>query len=353
MPSAQPRARKTRFVAAAMIALVALTGCTATTTDSKDEVFAATTKAEEGAFPVTIKHALGEATLAEEPKRVVTMGWAAEDAVVALGVVPVAVPAYGWGADADGYLPWFRDAVEKLDAPLPETLKAEERSGEVNFEQLLDLKPDVILAPFSGITEEDYKRLSDIAPTVAYDKEVWASSWQELTTTVGTALGRPALAAEIVADTKGFISDKAQSHPEFDGVTFGYGMAMTEGDSGLTLYFPADPRVELIEGLGFVTPQSIKDVAAKSEYSSSDSISLELLGDLTGTDTFIAWSGSEEDKKRTLENPLIAEWGPVAAGKDLVLTDPSLVWATSSPTALNISWALDELVPQLSELVKR
>lgn len=304
-------------------------------------------------FPVTITHALGEATIEEEPERVVTLGWAAEDAVVALGVVPVAVPAYGWGADDEGYLPWFRDAVEDMGVPLPETLNAEERSGEVNFEQILGLAPDVILAPFSGISEEDYKRLAEIAPTVAYSEQPWASNWQDLTMTVGTALGRTDQAAELLASTEKKFAEHAAAHPEFEGVSLAYGMGMTEGSTDLTFYFPADPRVEFVEALGFRTPQSILDFAERSTLGSSDSTSVELLGDYDDVDVFLAWAGSEADKQRTVGNPLVSLWKPVADGKDLVLIDPSLVWATSSPTALNIPWALDTLVPQLAELVAR
>ncbi|SJN11960.1 Putative ABC transporter, periplasmic iron-siderophore binding protein precursor [Leucobacter sp. 7(1)] len=312
----------------------------------------ATTEATD-TFPVAIEHAFGETTIPEAPERVITLGWAAEDAVVALGVVPVAVPAYGWGADDEGYLPWFRDAVEDMGAPLPETLDAEERSGEVNFEQILGLAPDVILAPFSGISEEDYKRLAEIAPTVAYAEQPWASNWQDLTTTVGTALGRTDQAAELLSSTEKLFAEHADAHPEFDGVSLAYGMGLTEGSTDLTFYFPADPRVEFVEALGFRTPPSILDFAERSKLGSSDSVSVELLSDYDDVDVFLAWAGNDDDKERTLGNPLVSLWKPVADGKDLVLTDPSLVWATSSPTALNIPWALDTLVPQLAELVAR
>lgn len=351
---APARQRRRSLVALALTAAIALTGCAAGSPGAESAAQTSLAgSAEAGAFPVSIEHAFGATEIAAEPSRVVTLGWAAEDAVLALGVVPVAVPAYGWGADEEGYLPWFREAVEAGGAPLPEVLTSEDRAGEVNFEQILELAPDVILAPFSGITEEDYQRLSEIAPTVPFLEKAWASSWQEMTTVVGQALGRPARAAEILSETEQKIAGLAEQHPEFAGVSFAYGMGMAEGAAELTLYFPADPRVEIIEGLGFTTPPSIVDFAERSGASSSESLSLELLTDIDDADVFLAWAGSEGDKKRTLENPLVSIWQPVAAGKDLVMTDPSLVWATSSPTALNIGWALDELVPQLSELVKR
>ena len=348
------RLKKTTSMLAALVATALIaTGCTSTAGGDEAGSGSGASGASGEEFPVTIKHALGEAVIEEEPKRVVTLGWAAEDAVVALGVVPVAVPAYGWGADEEGYLPWFRDAVEAKGVPLPETLDSEDRAGEVNFEQILSLSPDVILAPFSGISDVDYKRLAEIAPTVAYAEQPWASNWQDLTTTVGKALGRSDEAAELLESTDALFEGHAADHPEFEGVTLAYGMGMTEGSSELTFYFPSDPRVEFVEALGFRTPQSIIDFAERSTLGSSDNTSLEMLDTFDDADVFLAWAASEEDKKRTVDNPLMSLWKPIADGKDLVLTDPSLVWATSSPTALNIPWALDNLVPQLAELVAR
>lgn len=329
---------------------ILVTGCAGATGNNQGgDAGAHAENNADGSFPVTITHALGEATIDEAPQRVVTLGWAAEDAAVALGVVPIAVPEYTWGADDNGYLPWFRDAVEALGEPLPQTLP----SGEVDFEQILTLSPDVILAPYSGISDAEYKRLSDIAPTVAYSEEPWASSWQDLTSTVGKALGRSDEAAELLDSTEAMFEDYAADHPEFAGVNLAYGMGLTDGTSELTLYFPSDPRVEFVEALGFTTPPSVIDFAERSALGSSDSASLELLGDFDDADVFLAWAASEEDKKRTLGNPLVSLWRPVADGKGLVLTDPSLVWATSSPTALNIPWALETVVPQLAELVAR
>ncbi len=37
----------------------------------------------------------------------------------------------------------------------------------IDFEAVADTQPDLILATYSGMTAEDYKTLSEIAPTVA------------------------------------------------------------------------------------------------------------------------------------------------------------------------------------------
>src|SRR3954471_11874495 len=45
--------------------------------------------AESSAFPVTIENKFGSTTIAAEPKRIVTVGLTDQDAVLALGKVPV------------------------------------------------------------------------------------------------------------------------------------------------------------------------------------------------------------------------------------------------------------------------
>lgn len=74
------------------------------------------------------------------------------------------------------------------------------------FEQIAALQPDLILALYvpSGLTQEDYNRLSQIAPTVAppAGETEGGISWQDLTRTVGLAVGQPDEAERIVADVE-------------------------------------------------------------------------------------------------------------------------------------------------------
>src|SRR5262245_9527882 len=52
----------------------------------------AASTAASAAFPVTIRHAFGETTIAAAPQRIATWGWGSADAAIALGAVPVAIP---------------------------------------------------------------------------------------------------------------------------------------------------------------------------------------------------------------------------------------------------------------------
>ena len=96
---------------------------------------------------------VGETTIDAEPTRVAAWGWATADALIALDVIPVAIPFQAYGGDENGVLPWIRDALEEgeheIPTILPDTL-------EPPFEAIAAAQPDLILAPYSGITERDY-----------------------------------------------------------------------------------------------------------------------------------------------------------------------------------------------------
>ena len=70
-------------------------------------------------------------------------------------------------------------------------------------DEVAKLDPDLILATNSGITEEEYKKLSKIAPVVAYPEAPWVTPWQDSLDMVGKALGRSSLADEVEAETAG------------------------------------------------------------------------------------------------------------------------------------------------------
>ena len=95
----------------------------------------------------------------------------------------------------------------------------------INFTEIAKLNPDVILGAYSGLTEEDYKKLSEIAPVVAHPEVAYGTSWQDSTTIIGKALGKEAEATKLIADTEATIKDKAAKYPQIAGKSFIYGNA--------------------------------------------------------------------------------------------------------------------------------
>jgi len=332
-----------RTIIAAAVAATALVlaGCSSS---SDDAAPSSTASATDAAFPVTLTDKFGSATIKSKPKRIVTIGWASQDVVAALGTVPVATTDFTWGS-VDKYLPWFKDKVEELGGPLPEIVTYTE-NDEVNAEQILGLKPDLILAVHSGITENEYKKLSQIAPTVAYKDLPWTSDWKELTATIGAAMGESAQAAKLVDETDAEIAAQAAAHPEFKGVTFTYGWYLSDGATALDLYVPQDPRVQLIEQLGFVSSPQVVELG-KTATGFYDSVSLEKL-DTVESQFHLAWVDKPGDVEATIGNPLVKRWEPIAKGSYYFMEDQALAWASSQPSVLSIPWQLDKLVPELS-----
>lgn len=300
-----------------------------------------------GSYPVTVDHVYGETTIDEKPQRIVTLGWYSQDVVAALGEVPVGVEDFTWG-NVDTYLPWFADKVEELGGELPEVIEFTD-AGEYDFEQILALAPDVILANHSGISETDYKRLTEIAPTVAFAKSSWASDRDELTLTVGSVLDKEDEAQQLLDESEAAIAGAADAHPEFDGIVFTYGWFLAEGETSLGLYLPRDPRVPLIEQLGFT---SSPDVAALEETTGEfyANVSLEELGDIE-SQFHIGWANTPEDVAHTVTDPLISRWAPIAAGSTYFFEDQRLAWATTAPSVLSIPSTIDDLADALAGAV--
>ncbi|MDM7829737.1 ABC transporter substrate-binding protein [Cellulomonas edaphi] len=341
-PVSHPRKLRTLLATVLAVTALALAGCSSS---ADDDTPASTPSASaDSAFPVTLTDKLGSATITKKPERIVTIGWASQDVVAALGTAPVGSTDFTWGT-VDKYLPWFADRVKEIGGELPEIVTYAE-NDEVDAEQVLALDPDLILAVHSGITENEYAKLSEIAPTIAYKDAPWTSDWKELTTTIGAAMGQSAEAAKLVADTEKQIATAAAAHPEFKGVTFTYGWTLADGATALDLYFPQDPRVQLMEQLGFVSSPQV--VALSKEGSAFyGSVSLEKL-DTVESQFHLAWANTPADVAKTVDNPLVKQWAPIAKGSYYFMEDQAQAWASSQPSVLSIPWQLDSLLPELS-----
>jgi len=326
-------------------AALALTACAVSGTPAADE--GATESSD--AYPVTIEHVFGETEITEKPERIVTIGWYAQDVAAALGVVPVGVEDFSWGT-VDTYLPWFADKVDELGGELPEVLSLTD-SGDYDYEQILALDPDVILAVHSGIDEKTYDRLAEIAPTVAYADKVWSSEREDLTLKVGRILGQEEETQALLDESDAAIAAAAADHPEFAGVVFTYGWFLPEAQTSADLYLQRDPRVRLTEELGFVSSPQVVG-AADSTEDFTFAVSLEELADVE-SQFHIGWGNSPEDVTRTVENPLVSRWAPIANGSYYFFLDNStLSWATTAPSVLSIPATIDEIADELASGLK-
>lgn len=277
------------------------------------------------------------------PQRVVTVGWTEQDALLALGVVPVGTTQ--WVGDHPGAIhPWAADEVG--DAPLPEVLSD---SDGIQFEQIAALDPDLILAlyvPF-GLMQEDYERLSEIAPTVAPPAGVpeGGISWQDLTRTVGVAVGQADAAARIVDEVDGLFARARADHPEFVGAL---GLNAYPSSAGTyQAYPPPDPGGRLLTDLGFVVPQPIVDLADGAAWVdlSSEQVSLFDIDVML----WLVEDGAARD--RLLADPLYSGLTVAREGRHVIYSyaeEAELAAACSMQTVLSLPFLLEHLVPQLA-----
>jgi len=330
-----PRRLTTVLAATAAIAALTLSGCSASSSDD-----AGTDAAAGGSFPVTIEHAFGETTIDAEPTRVVAWGWGSADDAIALGVVPVAIPFQAYGGDKDGVLPWISEALEEQGEDVPTVLSD---STEPPYEEIAAAAPDVILAGYSGITEEQYDLLSEIAPVVAYPDEPWSTDWRELIEITGTALGKTEEATTLLADIDDTIAEKAAAHPEFEGKT----VALTSDSSGtFYVYSDADPRVTFATDLGFESAPSVAKLA-NGESDFFYTLSYEQLDQLT-SDVIVNFAPTQEESDAFLNAGYAQVMPQVQNGAVASPVGADVVASVSPPTGLSLTWGIDDYVDLLS-----
>ncbi|MFN3216857.1 MAG: iron-siderophore ABC transporter substrate-binding protein [Acidimicrobiales bacterium] len=300
----------------------------------------------DSAFPVTIPHAFGETVIDAEPTRVVAWGWASADAAIAMDVIPVAIPFQGYGGDEEGVLPWIREAVDAAGVEMPIVLPDVPGGESPPFEAIAAADPDLILAVYSGITEEDYELLSEIAPTVAYPEAAWSTEWRDTIEIVGASLGRPEAAEEVLADIDTRIAEAAAAHPEFAGVTVA--QVWDTGDI-FYVYEPADARVAFTTDLGFEVAPSVTDLGT-DESTFFFTLSHERLGELD-SDLLIAYADTEEGMQTFLDSAPAQLMDQVTEGRVAAVIGTEFIASVSPPTALSLVWGLDEYVAILADAV--
>ncbi|MER6915115.1 iron-siderophore ABC transporter substrate-binding protein [Streptomyces sp. NPDC000594] len=292
------------------------------------------------AFPVTIAHKYGEAKIPSQPKRIVTLGLTDQDAVLALGEVPVG--SMDWIGNFKGTVgPWAED--ELGDAEPPTVLKDTGTGPQI--EKVAALDPDLIISVYGGLTKEQYETLSKFAPVVAQPKKYqdYGVPWQEQATIIGKALGKSDQAAKAVADVEAKF--KATARPEFKNAT----AVMGTPYEGIFVYGSQDPRSRLLTNLGFTLPSGL-DKAIGGKFGAN--ISKERT-DLLDQDTIVWMVGDvAKDSAKLRKDPSYGDLKVVKEGREVYIHETSdYGHAATFGTVLSLPYVLDRLGPQLAAAV--
>ncbi len=327
------------LIGALTVLSLALTGCGAEAepnagSQSGDTTAAAEGGVEDGAFPVTIEHKYGETLLDAAPERVVVVGLKEQDDLLALGVVPVATTDWFVDGTPGAIFPWAEEYLG--DAETPELLSV---ADGIEMEKIAGLAPDLIIGLYSGLTDDEYKTLSKIAPVVAQPADVpdYGISWQDQLLTVGQAVGRPQAAQDLLDETEQVIEDARAEHPDLEGKTG----AVATPYEGVYVYGEADPRTRLLTDLGMVFPTTLVD-ELPAEFGGNLS---EERVDLLDLDTVI-WIASDEET--VTSNKLYANLPVHKEARDVFIAeDGAYGTAFSFVTVLSLPYVMERLVPQL------
>jgi len=341
-----------KILSVAIVSTIVLTGCAkapssvATTEDTTiTESTEAASIESETTYPIIIKHAFGETIIASKPERVATISWGNQDLPLALGVVPVGISKANYGViDDSGLLPWTAAKFEALGATDP--VLFDDIAG-LNFEAIADVKPDVILAAYSGITQEEYDLLSEIAPVVAYPTLAWQTSWRDQIVLDATGMGMQVEGEALVKSLETLISEKVSAYPQIEGKKAAF-FYFNPADLGkFYVYLPSDPRAAYLTDLGMTFPDS---VLALTEDTSSFAIELsaENADLLTDIDIMITY-GDETLLAAMQADPLISTIPAVQRGSVAVIKDGTPLAASGTPSALSIEATIDDYLKIIGE----
>jgi iron complex transport system substrate-binding protein len=295
-------------------------------------------------FPLSIEHALGTTTIEARPERVVTVNWANHEVPLALGVVPVGMAFADWGDDdGDGLLPWVKERLDELGAETP--VLFDEGDG-IDFEAVAELEPDVILAAYSGLDQQTYDTLSEIAPVVAYPEAAWSTDWRDMIRFNSRGMGMEAEGDQLIADLEAEIAAAAAEYPVLEGKP---AMFITHLDttnlSTIRFYTSHDTRVQFFEDLGLQMPQSVIDASEGGSFSGE--VSAENIDVFDDVKLLVTYGGQELIDALNAD-PLTSKMPAVQSGSIVTLKSDPLGTA-ANPTPLAISWVLKDYVKLLAE----
>ncbi|MTW86877.1 ABC transporter substrate-binding protein [Virgibacillus dakarensis] len=319
--------------------MTVLVGCSGQQSSSKPAgTETSQTHDAESEYPIVIKHAFGETEIPSKPERVVTIQWGNHDVALALGVVPVGFSAANFGVQDDsGLLPWTDEKLEELGVTDPNVFQ--DTDG-LDFEAISDAKPDVILAAYSGITQEDYDLLSQIAPVVAYPTAPWATTWREQVSLNATGMGMKAEGEELIKDIENMVNEKLNKYPQIEGKKVVWVNFSAEDMSKLHIYTPADSRVSFLYELGMVYPESVTE-QIKDPDSYSLNLSAENAEALYDADLIIGY-GNEELLQALKADPLLGKIPAIKRGSVAFIESDTPLVAAGTPNPLSISYTIDE-----------
>ncbi|MDR2196593.1 MAG: iron-siderophore ABC transporter substrate-binding protein [Coriobacteriales bacterium] len=337
-----------------MMLLLSMVGCSGSPSGSPSDsnaeepapAAADSAEGQDAWEPVSIEHAFGTTVIETRPERIATVNWANHEVPLALGVVPVGMAAANFGDDDNnGTLPWVEERLAELGAQTP--VLFDETDG-IDFEAVADTKPDVILAAYSGLTQEDYDTLSKIAPVVAYPQVAWGTTWRDTIRFNSRGMGLAAEGDALIVSLEEQMRVATENYPALAGKSM---MFLTHVDttdlSEVSFYTTHDTRVMFFEDLGLRHADSVASASAATDKFSLTQSS-EQADAFNDVDIIVTY-GDEELIAALEADPVLSQIPAVKNGAIVALSGAGPLGTAANPTPLAISWVLDDYLSLLNE----
>jgi iron complex transport system substrate-binding protein len=340
---------------------------------------------EPNAYPAYIKHKWGVTKIETEPKRIVALGFRDQESMTALGIEPIALQNNFGSTDPWAKSPWLPAAAQSANYVVITADVRDPKNGHVtpggpgpimltgfpqasstptmkqvyNLDDLRALKPDLITAMFSGVTQDDFQKLSTVAPTItgiSDDSRDYFSSWQEEMLAMGQVLGRPTAATRIVAQTEDQFTSLLTAHPELRNARVAVAAPGPSGEfrvinpygefsrffTSLHMAFPADIQ-------SVTSPQGRAAYARAIYYVDLPTSDLNLLN---GVDVLVMIVGPDGQPAmdKLAQTAGYQNLGAVQKGHVIRLTSP-LAEAIYYASPVSLPWALAQIAPQLTSIL--
>jgi len=335
--------RTSRLLAIGAAAALAVTLSACSSSAPESTASAGGNPASDDAFPVTIEHVYGETTITEKPERVATVAWANHEVPLALGIVPVGMSKAAWGDDdGNGILPWVEDKLDELGGDAP--VLFDETDG-IDYEAVADTEPDVILAAYSGITQEEYDTLSKIAPVVAYPDVAWGTSVDDMIELNSTALGLEDEGEALIEQLHAEADTALEAHSVLKDKKVLFAYFDPSDLSTIGYYTAADTRPGYLHSLGLPFPAIVEESEGSDKFNLE--VSAEEAQKFDDVDLFVTY-GDDSTLATLQADPLLSKIPAIAEGRVAILPDATPIAASANPSPLSIPWGLDDYLAILA-----
>lgn len=281
-----------------------------------------------GAQTRTITHVFGTIEVPADPQRIVSVGYEEQETILHFDKVPILQREY-WGAQPFATWPWSQPYLNGAE---PEVFE-----GDIPFERIAALEPDLIMATNAGLDRETYDRLAEIAPTVAHhpDYAEWNTPSDVGFVFVGRVFGMEAEALQMLADVQRTFADTRAEHPEWAELT---AATLTVWDGVIYVDTLDHGRGQLVANFGFGLPADVIAPDADGQIA----IPLENIDQLDQFDIII-WINGEPTSDSVVDLPLRTQLRLHQEGREIYAGWEKVAAFHSAPHALDFT--IDWLVP--------